>query len=114
MLPSQLFSGPAQPPAGTAQPQGPPQAFVGRPSSTSPLQLSSLQLHDSTAQWAAAAPSLLSASVGSLDRGHMLLTPSSMSPLQLSSTPLQTSAGGTVEAMMPMSAAFTAAVSESE
>ena len=43
----------------------------------------------------------------------MLLTPSSIWPLQLSSLPLQISAGGTVDAMMPTSAALTAAVSVS-
>src|SRR3569623_1114519 len=36
----------------------------------------------------------------------MLATPSSIWPLQLSSLPLQTSAGGTVWAMMPTLAAF--------
>ena len=41
----------------------------------------------------------------------MLLTPSSITPLQLSSLPLQVSGGLTVEAMMPTSAARTAAVS---
>src|SRR5450432_643723 len=113
MLPSQLLSRPSHFSVGTAQPQGPPQALGGKPSSTVPLQLSSLQLQDSMAQWAAAAPLRLSASFGSFERAHMLLTPSSIWPLQLSSLPLQVSEGFTVFAMMPTSAALTAAVSVS-
>ena len=46
--------------------------------------------------------------------GHMFDTPSSIRPLQLSSLPLQTSAGGTVLAMMPTIAVLAALVSVSD
>src|SRR5262249_57713711 len=77
------------------------------------LELSSWQLQVSTAQCFAPAPRRLSALAGSFDTGHMLLTPSSICPLQLLSLPSQISTGGTVEAMMPTSAALTAFVSVS-
>src|SRR5450432_2921113 len=112
-MPSQLSSRPLHTSAGTAQPQGPPQALGGRPSSIWPLQLSSRQLQVSTAQCFAAVPSRLSGSLGLFDTGHWLDTPSSMRPLQLSSLPLHNSPGGTFWAMIPTSAALTAAVSVS-
>src|SRR5262249_9013301 len=89
MLPSQLSSSPLQISGGRAHPQGMPHRLGGKPSSTWPSQSSSMQLHVSTAQWRAPVPSLLSGSIGSFERGHILLTPSSIWPLQLSSMPLQ-------------------------
>src|SRR3569833_3185787 len=64
--PLQLLSMPSQTSGGTGQPPGMPQAFGGKPSSTTPLQLSSRQFAVSTAQCLAAVPSLLSASFGSV------------------------------------------------
>src|SRR4029077_143778 len=98
MSPSQLLSRPSQISPGIGQPQALPQAFKGKPSSTVPLQLSSIQLQVSMAQCWAPVPLTLSGSFGllGLATAHMFDTPSSMSPLQLSSTPLHTSDGGTV------------------
>ena len=120
MMPSQLLSIPSQISGGTAQPQGPPQALGGSPSSTLPLQLSSMQLQVSIWQWRGVppfCPITLSGSVGLLglmtklpqaamvfpgvQRLHWFDTPSSMRLLQLSSLPLQISAGGTFWAMTP-------------
>src|SRR3569623_1789800 len=64
--PLQLLSMPSHTSAGMGQPPGCPQAFSGKPSSICPLQLSSRQFAVSTAQCLAAAPSLLSASLGSV------------------------------------------------
>src|SRR6185369_2268921 len=132
MSPSQSLSRPSQISVGTAQPQAPPHAFGGRPSSIWPLQLSSRQLQDSTAQWRAAPPFCASTLSGSVELfGAMVKvpqagmplaathirqafdTPSSIWPSQLSSTPLQVSDGGTVFAMMSTSACLTALVSVS-
>ena len=66
MIPSQLSSSPLHFSVGTAQPQGPPQALTGNPSSTCPLQLSSRQLQVSIAQCLAPAPRRLSGSVALL------------------------------------------------
>src|SRR5207244_11436270 len=86
--PSQSLSMPSHTSVGIGQPAPCPHAFNGNPSSIIPLQLSSLQLAVSTAQWSAAAPSLLSASLGSvLLYGQRFDTPSSIWPLQLSSLP---------------------------
>ncbi len=130
MMPSQLSSSPLHVSAGTAQPQGPPQALTFSPSSTFPLQLSSRQLQVSTAQCLAAAPRRLSGSAGLLGLmtklpqlglvfpgvqvRHWLETPSSIWPLQLSSLPLQISAGGTFCAMIPTMALLAAFGSFSE
>src|SRR5580698_5119582 len=130
MMPSQLSSSPLQISTGTAQPQGPPQALTGSPSSTWPLQLSSRQLQVSTAQCLAAVPLRLSGSLGLLGlmtkvpqaamvfpgvhRLQAFETPSSMRPLQLSSMPLQISAGGTFWAMTPTMALWAALASFSD
>src|SRR5450631_1243860 len=130
MPPSQLSSRPLHFSAGTAQPQGPPQALTGSPSSTCPLQLSSRQLQVSIAQCLTEAPFTLSGSEGLLglitklpQAGlvfpavqvmHWLETPSSICPLQLSSFPLQTSTGGTFWAMIPTMALLAAFGSFSE
>src|SRR5450432_1025355 len=130
--PSQSSSRPLQISGGSLPPQGPPHLLGFRPSSIWPLQLSSIQLQVSIAQWRAGWPfraATLSGSLTSsglmtkLPQAGMLLpatqlrqsfdTPSSICWLQLSSLPLHISPGGTFCAMMPTNADLTAVVSVS-